>query len=143
MQIENWKEIGKSYIELTEHIRTNLIYPELNNNADRFWTVQLELVLSPDGRIKTLKPHTPDINLRIKVHPTTRKDFINNAKKVIHSFEGWVPDLINHEYQLTKRIETVTFNYHKLTLIDQSIILNPEVRAKQPENWVNGIQLFI
>lgn len=128
MKIYNWKDIYNSLIEFGEFVGQNIVYPELDDWEDRFRDVPLEIMIDEKGRLLSAVYQEMKTDLHNSwVHPW-QQEYINEALRLAHSFEGWVPKEVEGGYEKTRRIIPIHFHYHRHSLQRDDVVLNPDVR---------------
>lgn len=130
MFAENWEAIRDSEINFQEHLRSTLIFPKIEGIQNRLLVVPIDLLITKEGILTAVEySKSPPAMDRIFKYKYADQ-FLIEAKKVITTFDDWVPDKFAGEYQETRRYCPIHFFYHIATLTDPRVILNPEIRAK-------------
>ena len=142
MKIENWKEIGFATINFNEHLRNQLFYPKIEPGDDRFKVVPIDLTIGADSEIIKIELSKTPTALSNKYQYTLHPKFVDEAIKAIASFDKWVPNKINGDYQQTRKYLNISFFYHESILVDSDIYLNPDTRVSYP-NKTDKYQLIV
>ncbi len=135
MKNRNHKEVETSQIEFNDHVRNNIIYPDLTDIEERFHNVPIRIMIGKDGELENAEYAEPKI--RYPDQSWIKNDqieYINEALRITKLYKNWVPNKVNGYYQKTDKIVTISFHYHKRMMIESDIVLNPDIRPKCLDN---------
>lgn len=135
MKSDNSKEVFEAQNKFLEFVRASIKYPVQRNQQNRLLIVPLDFVISKKGEIISVEYSTEPRPKQMfgEFKYISEQKYLDHAKYLINSYNGWIPNKNDGKYQVTNRFLPIQFYYHKNIFTESNIVLNPDIRAYYPD----------